>query len=224
MLSSVAAQGKNNKTAGQAACKVEIKPREDFNAISKDCACGRSCNGNAGRAPSLRQGKPTEIKIGITTFLFRTGLRLRGAGNRPRGNDRRGSQQEGWIGGVPVKLSFATEGAPAGEARVSKLPAHACRTTRSTRRCLDLFRQLPQLFPLRKDLKVMNFCVGDCGAAPSSETKKYRYNVLPANGTRRCSPSSSICSKGEPRLQDHARSSIRIRLGPRKLGDYSQPR
>jgi len=66
----------------------------------------------------LGQGKPAEIKIGITTFLSGPASVFGVPGKAPAEMIADDINKKGGIGGVPVKLSFVDEGA-GGEALVS---------------------------------------------------------------------------------------------------------
>ena len=130
----------------------------------------------------LAQGKPAEIKIGITTFLSGPASVFGVPGKAAAEMIAEDINKKGGIGGVPVKLSFVDEGA-GGEALVSNYrrmvqdeKVDATFASISSGSC-------NQLVPVAEDLKVMNF-MWDCGAASILETKKYRYNFrTQANGT-----------------------------------------
>src|SRR6202049_1880343 len=68
--------------------------------------------------PVLAQGKPTELKIGITTFLSGPASVFGVPGKAAAEMIAEDINKKGGIGGVPVKLSFVDEGA-GGEALVS---------------------------------------------------------------------------------------------------------
>ena len=132
--------------------------------------------------PVLAQGKPAEIKIGITTFLSGPASVFGVPAKAAAEMIAEDLNKKGGIGGVPVKLSFVDEGA-GGEALVSNYrrmvqddKVDATFASISSGSC-------NQLVPVAEDLKVMNF-MWDCGAASILETKKYRYNFrTQANGT-----------------------------------------
>ena len=67
---------------------------------------------------ALAQGKPAEIKIGITTFLSGPASVFGVPGKAAAEMSAEDINKKGGIGGVPVKLSFVDEGA-GGEALVS---------------------------------------------------------------------------------------------------------
>src|SRR6202790_4930154 len=69
-------------------------------------------------SPVLAQGKPTEIKIGITTFLSGPASVFGVPGKAAAEMIAEDLNKQGGIGGVPVKLTFIDEGA-GGEALVS---------------------------------------------------------------------------------------------------------
>ena len=131
---------------------------------------------------ALAQGKPQEIKIGITTFLSGPASVFGVPAKAAAEMIAEDLNKKGGIGGVPVKLSFIDEGA-GGEALVSNYrrmvqdeKVDATFASISSGSC-------NQLVPVAEDLKVMNF-MWDCGAASILETKKYRYNFrTQANGT-----------------------------------------
>ncbi|MCA1501510.1 MULTISPECIES: ABC transporter substrate-binding protein [unclassified Bradyrhizobium] len=132
--------------------------------------------------PSLAQNKPSELKIGITTFLSGPASVFGVPAKAAAEMIAEDLNKKGGIGGVPVKLSFIDEGA-GGEALVSNYrrvvqdeKVDATFASISSGSCT-------QLVPVAEDLKVMNF-MWDCGAASILETKKYRYNFrTQANGT-----------------------------------------
>ncbi|WP_244609018.1 ABC transporter substrate-binding protein [Bradyrhizobium sp. SUTN9-2] len=131
---------------------------------------------------SLAQSKPSELKIGITTFLSGPASVFGVPAKAAAEMIAEDLNKKGGIGGVPVKLSFIDEGA-GGEALVSNYrrvvqdeKVDATFASISSGSCT-------QLVPVAEDLKVMNF-MWDCGAASILETKKYRYNFrTQANGT-----------------------------------------
>src|SRR6516162_871993 len=68
--------------------------------------------------PVYAQGKPAEIKIGITTFLSGPASVFGVPGKAAAEMIAEAINKKGGIGGVPIKLSFVDEGA-GGEALVS---------------------------------------------------------------------------------------------------------
>jgi len=130
----------------------------------------------------LGQGKPAEIKIGITTFLSGPASVFGVPGKAAAEMIADDINKKGGIGGVPVKLSFVDEGA-GGEALVSNYrrlvqdeKVDATFASISSGSC-------NQLVPVAEDLKVLNL-MWDCGAASILEAKKYRYNFrTQANAT-----------------------------------------
>ena len=131
---------------------------------------------------ALAQGKPAELKIGITTFLSGPASVFGVPAKAAAEMIAEDLNKKGGIGGVPVKLSFIDEGA-GGEALVSNY-----RRAVQDEKVDATFASISsgscnQLVPVAEDLKVMNF-MWDCGAASILETKKYRYNFrTQANGT-----------------------------------------
>src|ERR1700760_4467477 len=131
---------------------------------------------------ALAQGKPTEIKIGITTFLSGPASVFGVPAKAAAEMIAEDINKKGGIGGVPVKLSFVDEGA-GGEALVSNYrrmvqdeKVDATFAAISSGSCL-------QIAPLAEDLKMMNF-MWDCGASSILEARKYRYVFRSqANGT-----------------------------------------
>ena len=75
--------------------------------------------------PVLAQGKPTEIKIGITTFLSGPASVFGVPGKAAAEMIAEDINKKGGISGVPVKLSFVDEGA-GGEALVSNYRRMVC--------------------------------------------------------------------------------------------------
>src|SRR4051812_50053638 len=71
--------------------------------------------------PVLAQGKPTEIKIGITTFLSGPASVFGVPAKAAAEMIAEDINKKGGIGGVPLKLSFVDEGG-GGEALVSNYP------------------------------------------------------------------------------------------------------
>ena len=168
--------------------------------------------------PVLAQGKPAEIKIGITTFLSGPASVFGVPAKAAAEMIAEDLNKKGGIGGVPVKLSFVDEGA-GGEALVSNYrrmvqddKVDATFASISSGSC-------NQLVPVAEDLKVMNF-MWDCGAASILETKKYRYNFrTQANGTPEMLAVLRLSPQDQARLQDHRGRQSGLRVGPRKLGD-----
>jgi branched-chain amino acid transport system substrate-binding protein len=166
---------------------------------------------------ALAQGKPSELKIGITTFLSGPASVFGVPGKAAAEMIAEDINKKGGIGGVPVKLSFVDEGA-GGEALVSNYrrmvqdeKVDATFASISSGSC-------NQLVPVAEDLKVMNL-MWDCGAASILETKKYRYNFrTQANGTPEMLAVLIYLLK-QTRLQDHCGHQPGLRLGPRKLGN-----
>ena len=171
---------------------------------------------------ALAQGKPQEIKIGITTFLSGPASVFGVPAKAAAEMIAEDLNKKGGIGGVPVKLSFIDEGA-GGEALVSNYrrmvqdeKVDATFASISSGSC-------NQLVPVAEDLKVMNF-MWDCGAASILETKKYRYNFrTQATARPRCWRCWSICSRPSPTSR-RSQSSIRTTRGAAKAGRYSPPR
>jgi branched-chain amino acid transport system substrate-binding protein len=113
--------------------------------------------------PAHAQGKPGEIKIGITTFLSGPASVFGVPGKAAAEMIAEDINKKGGIGGVPVKLSFVDEGA-GGEALVSNY-----RRLVQDEKVDVTFASISsgscnQLVPVAEDLKVMNF-MWDCGAA-----------------------------------------------------------
>mgnify|MGYP003694421293 CR=1 FL=1 len=170
--------------------------------------------------PVLAQGKPAEIKIGITTFLSGPASVFGVPAKAAAEMIAEDLNKKGGIGGVPVKLSFFVDEGAGGEALVSNYrrmvqddKVDATFASISSGSC-------NQLVPIAEDLKVMNF-MWDCGAASILEIKKYRYNFrTQANGTPRCWPFLFISSR-RSRTSRRSRSSIRTTRGAAKAGRYS---
>lgn len=128
------------------------------------------------------QDKPSEIKIGITTFLSGPASVFGVPGKAAAEMIAEDINKKGGIAGVPVRLSFIDEGA-GGEALVSNY-----RRVVQDEKVDVTFASISsgsctQLVPLAEDLKVMNF-MWDCGAASILEAKKYHYSFrTQANAT-----------------------------------------
>src|SRR5882724_6894225 len=125
-------------------------------------------------SPVLAQGKPTEIKIGITTFLSGPASVFGVPGKAAAEMIAEDINKKGGIGGVPVKLSFVDEGA-GGEALVSNYRRMVQDEKVDVTFAAISSGSCTQLVPLAEDLKVMNL-MWDCGAASILEAKKYRYS------------------------------------------------
>src|ERR1700712_4579490 len=82
--------------------------------------------------PVLAQGKPAEIKIGITTFLSGPAAVFGEPGKAAAEMIAEDLNKKGGIGGVPGALSFVDEGAGAVR-RWSRTTGDWCRMKRSTR-------------------------------------------------------------------------------------------
>src|SRR5215218_1428239 len=131
---------------------------------------------------AFAQGKPQEIKIGITTFLSGPASVFGVPAKAAAEMIAEDLNKKGGIGGVPVKLSFVDEGA-GGEALVSNYRRMVQDEKVDVTFASISSGSCNQLVPVAEDLKVMNF-MWDCGAASILETKKYRYNFrTQANGT-----------------------------------------
>ena len=133
-------------------------------------------------APAAAQDKPAELKVGITTFLSGPasvfGVPARDAAEMIAGT----INDEGGIGGVPLRLFFVDEGAGAetltNEYRrlVQDEKVDVTMASISSGNCINLT-------PLAEDLKVLNI-LWDCGTQRIFEENDYRYNFrTQANAT-----------------------------------------
>ena len=201
-----------------AARPAQVQKREGFQCIIFKAAVAAGIAIATFTGAALAQGKPQEIKIGITTFLSGPASVFGVPAKAAAEMIAEDLNKKGGIGGVPVKLSFIDEGA-GGEALVSNYrrmvqdeKVDATFASISSGSC-------NQLVPVAEDLKVMNF-MWDCGAASILETKKYRYNFrTQANGTPEMLAVLVYLAQDQARLQDHRGRQSGLRVGPRKLGD-----
>lgn len=123
--------------------------------------------------PALAQEKPTELKIGITTYASGAasvfGIPARDAAEMLAAD----INAKGGISGVPVKLFFIDEGAG-----VETLMTEYRRLVEDTK--VDvMFASISsgmcnKVAPLAEDLKVVNF-MWDCGTQRILEDDKYNY-------------------------------------------------
>ena len=171
---------------------------------------------------ALAQGKPAEIKVGITTFLSGPASVFGVPAKAAAEMIAEDLNKKGGIGGVPVKLSFVDEGA-GGEALVSNYrrmvqddKVDATFASISSGSC-------NQLVPVAEDLKVMNF-MWDCGAASILETESITTISAPRpTAPPRCWPCCSICSRPSPTSRPSP-SSTRTTRGAARAGRSSPPR